>query len=134
MKLLIMCIFSWLAGILAYIGALAAFYRQSISSGDFIAVVVWSGVGFSLACIAIYLPVLRRVQRSLGGVRPAWPFPLVSILLGVAPTAFVLFCWGGNLRSLASPEASLFYAMFSAAGLLLGLGYVRIQRPAAKGD
>lgn len=127
MKLVIVCIFSWLAGLLAYLGALAAFYRQSISSGDLIFAVVWSGVAFAFACMFIYLPVLMGMQRLLGGVRPA-SFPLVSALLGVAPTAFLFYCWGGNLGSLVSPEASLFYVLFSAAGFLLGLGYVRIQR------
>ncbi len=78
MKLLIVCIVSWLAGLLAYIGYAAAVYRQSISSGDLIAVVVLSGLVFALACIAIYLPVLMGMQRLLGGVRPmpAPPFPL----------------------------------------------------------
>lgn len=128
MKLLIVCIFSWLAGLLAYLGALAVFYRQSISSGDLVGIVVYSGAGVALSSIAVHLPVLMGMQRLLGGVRPAWPFPLVSALLGVAPAVFVIFCFGGNLGSLASAEASLFYVMFSAAGLVLGLGYVRIQR------
>ncbi|RYD74281.1 MAG: hypothetical protein EOP84_20160 [Verrucomicrobiaceae bacterium] len=130
-KLILLAIVAWAAGLLAYVVSLAAFYRQSISHGDFVAVVVWSAIGFFLAFVAVYLPALLGLRRLLGGVRPAWPFPLASILLGVAPTAFVLLYWGGGLRSLFSSEASLFYSMFSVIGILLGLGYVRIHRQMA---
>jgi hypothetical protein len=67
----------------------------------------------------------------LGEVRPAWPFPLVAALLGIAPTAFVLLCWGSGLRSLVSREASLFYVMFSVVGVIIGFGYVRIHHQVA---
>ena len=130
-KLFLLCVVAWIAGILAYIGALAALYRQSISSADFIAVLIWSAVGFVLAFLIIYLPALFSLRRVLGGVRPAWPFPLLAALLGIAPTAFVLFYWGGDLRSLISHEASLFYVMFSVVGIIIGLGYVRIHHQVA---
>ena len=123
--------FAWAAGLLAYIGSLGLFWRQPISRGDFVAVVMSSAVGFLIAFLLVYLPVLFGLRRLLNGVRPAWPFPLVAVLLGVAPTGFVLFYWGGDLRSLLTPEASLFYAMFTVVGLLVGLGYVRIHRQVA---
>ena len=131
LKFVLLGIVAWAAGLLAYLGSLAAFYRQPISRTDFVAVGVWSADGFLLAFIALYLPAFDGLRRLLGGVRPAWPFPLAAIVLGVAPTAFVLLYWGGGLHSLVSSEASLFYAMFSVAGLLLGVGYVHIHRHVA---
>ena len=90
------------------------------------AVLFWSAISFVLAFFLIYLPVLVLLRLSLGGVRPRWAFPVVAAFLGIAPTAFILFTWGGGLRSLLSDEASLFYALFGVAGLILGLGYTHI--------
>ena len=86
----------------------------------------WSAIGFVLAFILIYLPVLLGLHRMLGGVRPRWAFPFVAAFLGIAPTAFILFYLGGGVRSLVSQEASLFYAMFAVVGLIIGIGYTRI--------
>lgn len=99
---------SWLAGLAAYLGALALFYGQSISRGDLLAVGFGSLVVFALAFFALYFPVLLGVRRLLRGVRPLWPFPLVAVLLGVVPTSAICFFWGGGVRSLVSAEASLF--------------------------
>ena len=41
-------------------------------------------------------------------------------LLGVAPTAMIIFFWGGGLVGLISPEASLFYILFGVVGVILG--------------
>ena len=123
MKLILLSVASWLAGIVSYLGALAVFYHQSISSGDLIAVVFWSLIAFAICSAALYFPALHGLRRLLHGVRPVWAFPVVAVLLGVAPTALILFVWGGGLRSLFSPEASLFYAMFLAVGLVFGFGF-----------
>ena len=126
-KLSLLCIVAWLIGVLAYVGAVALFYRQSISSADLIAVSLWSAIGFALAFSLIYLPVLVLLRLMLGGVRPRWVFAFVAAVLGIAPTAFILFTWGGGVRSLISHEASVFYAMFAVVGLVLGIGYTRIH-------
>ena len=126
-KLSLLCIIAWLIGVLAYVGAIALLYRQSISSADLLAVSLWSAIGFALAFFLIYLPVLVFLRLILGGVRPRWVFPLVAAFLGIAPTAFILFTWGGGVRSLFSHEASMFYAMFAVVGLILGIGYTRIH-------
>jgi hypothetical protein len=131
MKMLLVFVTSWLAGILAYLGALGLFYHQTISRGDFSAVALWSLAAFAVAFFVVYLPALFALRVVLRGVHPAWLFPLVATLLGVFPTAAILFYWGGTLRSLWSPEASLFYAMFSLVGIVVGLGYVRIHRRGA---
>lgn len=130
MKIIVLFLTSWVVGIGAYLGSLALFYRQSISfsSGDFTAVLFWSLLTFALAFFALYLPVLQGVRRLLRGVRPLWPFPLLAVLLGIIPTALILCFWGGGIRSLLSPEASLFYSMFAAVGVVVGFGFTFVYR------
>lgn len=122
---------SWLAGIAAYAASLRLFYGESrsISSGDFSSVLFWSFLAFAHAFILVYLPALFGLRRLLRGVRPMWPFPLVSVLLGVVSTAAIFSIWGGlSFRVLVSSEASLFYAMFAIVGLVVGFGFARIYR------
>lgn len=126
--MLLVFVLSWLTGILTYLGALAVFYHQTISRGDFSAVALGSLAAFAIAFFVVYLPALFALRTALRGVRPAWSFPLVAVLLGVIPTAMILFYWGGTPRSLWSSEASLFYVMFSFVGIVVGLGYVMIHR------
>ena len=126
--MLLVFVISWLTGILTYLGALAVFYHQSISRGDFSAVALGSFAAFAVAFFVVYLPALFALRVVLRGVHPAWLFPLVAALLGVIPTTAILFYWGGTLKSFWSPEASLFYTMFSFVGIVVGLGYVRVHR------
>jgi hypothetical protein len=127
-KIITIFLVSWVVGLAAYVGALALFYRQSISSGDLTAVLFWSILAFAVAFFALYLPALHAMRRWLRGVRPLWPFPLLAVLLGVVPTtAIVFFFSGGDVRSLASAEATLFYSMFGAAGIVVGLGYAFVM-------
>jgi hypothetical protein len=117
----------WLAGLLAYLAALALLYGQWISSGDLWAVVVSSLVACSLCYWLLYLPVLRTVRRWLPHPRWVWVFPLIAMLLGVLPTALVARYWGGSLRSLLTPEALLFYILFAVVGLVVGFGFTRLD-------
>jgi len=128
MKTLLLFVISWLIGLCAYVGSCALFYRQTIGSADLFSAALYSFIAFAIAFCVVYLPSLLALRRLLNGTRPVWPFPLVAALLGVLPTALVLFGWGGTLRSLVSHEASLFYAMFGAVGLVVGIGFTRIYR------
>jgi len=127
-KIVIVFLASWMAGLVAYIGSLALFYGQSISSGDITAVLFSSLLAFAVTFLVLYLPALFAMRRWLRGVRPLWPFPLLAVLLGVVPTVLIVVFWGGGVRSLASPEASLFYSMFGAVGVVVGFGYTFIYR------
>ncbi|MFT4539373.1 MAG: hypothetical protein ACI835_001820 [Planctomycetota bacterium] len=123
MKLVTTFLLAWGAGLAAYLGGLALFYEESISSGDLNALLPTSFAATAVALVALYLPALAGLKRLMHGVRPMWAFPLLAMLLGVVPTAMVLLYWGGGLGSLISPEASLFYSMFAAVGIVTGLGY-----------
>ena len=131
MKIITVFITSWLAGLAAYLGALALFYGQTISRGDLMAVVFGSLLAFAPAFFGLYLPVLFGIRRLLRGVRPLWPFPVVAALLGVVPTAGICFYWGGGVRSLFSHEAFLFYSMFTTVGVVVGLSFGFFYRPLA---
>ena len=128
LKIIIIFIASWLIGLAAYVGALALCYRQFISAGDLAAVLIWSFPAFAVAFFALYLPALHTMRRWLHGVHPLWPFPLLAVLLGLVPTGAILFFFsGGDVHSLASAEASLFYTMFGATGIVVGFGYVFVM-------
>ena len=129
LKTLFLFIISWLVGLLGYVGGGAVIYRQSIAltSGDFRFVLFWSLGAFAVSFLLLYLPALFTLRRLLHGVRPVWPFPIVAVVLGIAPTALIFFMWGGGIRSLISPEASQFHCMFVAVGLIAGFGYTRIH-------
>jgi hypothetical protein len=120
-KIIIVLVVSWGAGLAAYLGSLALLYRQSIS--------FWSILAFAVVFSVLYLPALISMIRWLRGVRPMWPFPLLAVLVGVASTAAISLVFsGGDVRSLASPEASLFFSMFGAVGIVVGCGYTFVYR------
>jgi len=130
MKTLFLYVTSWLAGLSAYAGSCALFYHQTIAltSVDFRAVAISSSLAFTVTFALFYLPLLLALRRLLRGVRPSWAFPAAAALLGILPTACILFYWGGTPQSLLSPEASPFFAMFTVAGLVAGIGFTRIYR------
>lgn len=55
-------------------------------------------------------------------------YPLTSAALGVLPVLLITLVFGGDLLSLVSPEASLFYCMFIAFGLVFGTGFSPLYR------
>jgi hypothetical protein len=82
-----------------------------------------SALAFVVAVPLVYLPAMMLVRRALRGYRPLVWFPIVAALVGVVPTAFIMFAWGGGIEDLFSPEASIFYVMFLVVGVVFGLGY-----------
>jgi dolichyl-phosphate-mannose--protein O-mannosyl transferase len=130
METLRLLIVSWVVGLITYVVCCAFFYGQlvPITSGDFRSVALCSVVAFAVAFYLAYLPALLALRRLLHGVHPAWPFPVLAIVLGSLPTAMISFFWGGNVRSLFSSEATLFYSMFATVGLMIGIGFVRMCR------
>jgi len=134
MKIVLVAVIAWAVGATAYFGALLLAFGEPISwSGDTKAVLFWSAFVFSVAFFVLYVPVLRRIRRMLHGVKPLWPFPLAAVAIGVIPTAVIAFLNGGNARSILSHEAFLFYVMFAAIGIVVGVGFAAVNRnvPAA---
>ena len=113
----------WIAGIVAYVGALALLYGEWLSRGDAGAVLLSSLIAFALCYGLLYLPVLRLVRRGLGSKAPAWVFALVACAIGLVPTALIARFYSGSWKGLATPEAGLFFILFAVVGLVVGLGF-----------
>lgn len=128
MQIILVAILSWLAGVTAYVGTLALAYGDPFSWGDISAMLLWSALAFGITVFVLYLPALHVVRRVLHGVRPLWPFPLVAAAVGVIPAALIAFLNGGDMRSLLTQEASLFYVLFGVIGLVFGSGFAFVHR------
>lgn len=121
-RLLLASPIAWLAGLGVYIAALQLLWGQSIGD-DAISLLGWSVIGFLLATILVYWPALSFLRWVLGGYRPKLVFSVTAALLGIVPTALIVLLWGGRLRDLLSPEATLFYLMFAVVGGILGFAF-----------
>ena len=76
-----LAVLSWFAGLVIYLLALRIIYGQSISSGDFEAVVLWSAITSVIAMPLVYAPAMFVTRYLLNGVNPVAVFPLAGILL-----------------------------------------------------
>ena len=132
MQIVIVAVVAWVVGIATYFAALLLVYGERPSwSGDTKAALFWSALAFGALFFVLYVPVLHGIRRMLHGVRPFWPFPFAAGALGVVPTALIAFLNGGDVRSLLSHEAGLFYLMFGAIGIVVGVGFVVANRDVA---
>lgn len=121
-RLVAISVAAWLAGFIAYVVALRILWQQSLRGGDFRAVLLTSALASAAAIGLVYGPVMFALRHRM--TSPAWwIFPLVSVLLGLVPVLVIVRFWGGNLGSLASPEAVMFYIMFVAFGGVFGTGF-----------
>ncbi|UFJ40717.1 hypothetical protein LOK74_22430 [Brevibacillus humidisoli] len=124
LALLIIAVFSFLLGFLAYLGTLWLVWNQTISQGDLVAVVLWGSVAYAVLAVPIYLIVIAVLRRL-------WQDPSMMaylagcVFVGIVPTAFIMWAWEGGLRSLVSPEAQLFYAFFGISGIAFAFGWYR---------
>jgi hypothetical protein len=131
-QIVIVAAVAWVVGIATYFAALLLLYGERLAwSGDTKAALFWSALAFGVLFFVLYVPVLRGIRRMLHGVKPLWPFPLAARSLGVFPAALIAFLGGGNLSSLMSHEAFLFYLMFAAIGVVVGVGFVVLSRNAS---
>ncbi|MBM4183255.1 MAG: hypothetical protein FJ207_03410 [Gemmatimonadetes bacterium] len=119
---------AWLIGLLAYIAALGILYGEwMISPGDLGAVVFSSLIVFWICYWLVYLPVLRLARRAAPRAWASWMYPVLGVLLGALPTAAIARYWSGSFRGLLTPEALLFFILFTAVGLVVGVGFGRID-------
>lgn len=127
--LLTVALVSFLAGALTYLATLAVVWGERISRGDLTAVLLWNGVAYALVGLPLLLLVflvlhlVRRYGLKSQARLAVWTLPLLGALLGLAPTYALVRFWGGGLRTLAEPEAFLFYSFFGASGACFGLGW-----------
>ena len=129
MRMIYASVAAWLVGLAVYEGWLRVAWGQSMGA-DWTSVAFASAQAFGVTVIVVYAPAMVFLRKRLGGYKPVVWFPAVASLLGVVPTAIIMFVWGGRVQDLFSPEASVFYVMFAAAGVVFGLGYALNRREA----
>jgi hypothetical protein len=112
---------AWIAGLIAYVACLSLLWRQTISSGDLPAVLFWSASVSALAVAFVYAPAMFALQRRTSGTAALWTYATSSAALGIVPVLLLMLIFGGGLRS--TPEAFLFYCMFTAFGVVFGAGF-----------
>jgi hypothetical protein len=125
MKILAVSTLSWVVGLGAYLAALRVVWGETISRGDFRAVVFWSLLAAAAATGIGFAPVMFAVRHRLRAHRAGvWAYPLLGTLLGVLPVVFIMGTWGkDSAPTLLSPEAGLFFCMFAAFGATFGAGF-----------
>lgn len=114
-------------GTFAYVVGLRMIWNQGIT-GELAAVVFAAATSLCIAYPLVYLPSFRLLTRRLHGSRPYILFPMLGVILGVAPVLIINVRWVGNLTSMLSPESQLFYILFAGVGVILGGTYPLIDR------
>jgi hypothetical protein len=105
------------------------------ATGDLRAVLFGSAVASAVAISIVYAPVMFALRRRIPSTAAWWSFPVVSVCLGIVPVILIVALFGGNLRSMSSPEAVLFYCMFATFGLVFGVGFfLAYRRPVQTAD
>jgi len=131
-RILLAAPLAWLTGLAAYVAALWLFWGQTMGGGDALAVMVWSFIALLVAVLLVYWPAFILLRRLNNGYQPPALFALVAAALGIVPAGMIHFYWGGGIAGLLSPGAKLFYCMFAAAGVVLGLAYSLRREPSAE--
>jgi hypothetical protein len=125
MKLLLVSVISWLAGLVPVL-VFSHFFIEPLSLPDFMGFTIAS-LGITLITILLlYLPGLFWLRRRLGGCQRAALFPLMAAFVLNAPVILLTGLQAG--KSMALSEALLFIALAVVVGLVFGFGFARAYR------
>jgi hypothetical protein len=119
--LIILAIVSFLCGLGGYLAALHIVWQQSISTGDLNAVLLFGGMAYLIVVCPLYFLIIKLIDKHFT-IYKGILYPIGCMAIFFIPTIFILGFWGGNLKSIFSPEAQLFYAFFITSGLIFGFG------------
>ena len=99
---------------------------EPVSVPDLMGFVPLTFIPSLLLCGLLYAPVLRRLRQRRGGCRPAYLFPLASVLLNL-PFVLLMLALALAGRFFAGPgEVAIFSSAFFTSGLLFGIGFARL--------
>ncbi len=134
MKLIVLTLLSWAAGVAGLLLSYAALFefRPTFSGGYLMKFLFISLAVAFVAFPVIYLPCMLLLRSLLHGCTKAGWFAVVAALLGIIPTFLVFLSQPPEVAAVFSSEAFVHYCMFTAAGVVFGLGFVRVSGRAAK--
>ena len=124
MKLIVISIVAWIAGLGSYLAVGWLLWQQRISPGDLRATLFLSLLVVTVSVAAGYAPLLFLLRRYDFFERRGWTFPAVAIALGIVPL-YVIGAFAGGRGTLITPESFLFACMFGMFGLVFGAGFYR---------
>jgi len=114
---------AWIIGVVAYVVCLSLLWRQTIGRGDLLAALFWSALASAVAVGVAYAPLMFALRAWTRGTAGLVTYAIASVLLGVVPVLLMVMALGGSLSSLMTPEAFLFFCMFTGFGLVFGAGF-----------
>jgi hypothetical protein len=113
---------SWGVGLLGYRAALLLFFNQTPSSGDWPAVVFWSGLVFLVVLpFPLWFFTLTLHEKITGRLRFV-VVPAIVATTALVPTTLLAGIWGGG-GSGFSGESFLFCVLFATAAAVFALAY-----------
>jgi hypothetical protein len=129
MKLPLIALLSWAVGLIAYVASCWLFHQQTVSPGDFIAVVSRSFLAWHTAFLLIFIPCFYGLAQLRSRLPRRWLFALVGAALCFVPT-LIIFGAPFHLRAryVFSHEARLFYCFFAISGALAGLAFTYVTK------
>jgi hypothetical protein len=134
MKLLVVAIAAWFAGLVAHLLPPYLLWQERFGVEDLLGIVLISSVYSVGVFLLIYLPGLFWLRKRLGGCKPASYFPLAAASLFYIPVALLIILLHKFGGAFSTGEALLFIVQFMVAGLLFGAGFANIykERPIHK--
>ena len=131
MKIIVLTLVSWAAGVAALLLSYAALSGE-VFSGTYLGKILLCSLIVALVAFpVVYLPCMFLLRWVLHGCTRVLWFPVVASLLGIIPM-FLLAVTSGQPSEVLSPEAFVHYSIITAAGVVFGLGFVRFYGRAAK--
>jgi hypothetical protein len=134
MRLILVAIAAWMAGIIVHLALPYLLWQERFGVEDLLGIILMSS-GYSLVVfLLIYLPGLFWLRKRLGGCTPASYFPLAAASILNIPVALVIGLLHNFGGAFSTGEALLFGFQFIVAGLVFGAGFVTVykDRPVQK--
>jgi hypothetical protein len=128
MRLLIVVIAAWFAGMVAHLLPPYLLWQERFGVEDLLGIILISSVYSLGVFLLIYLPGLFWLRKRLGGCKPASYFPLAAASwfnIPVALLIYLLYKFGG---AFSTGEAVLFVVQFMVAGFIFGAGFANFYK------
>ncbi len=133
MRLIIVAIAAWFAGIVAHLLPYLL-WQERFSIEDLLGIILISSVYSLGVFLLIYLPGLFWLRKRLGGCKPASYFPLAAASWFNIPLALLIYLLHKFGGAFSTGEGVLLVVQFLVAGFIFGAGFADFykERPIQK--